>query len=183
VLWKKSWEPEAVLALIGGIAAAFFVGNLAAMTLRQAGVHGFRGEDSVGSVLLATLSFHGAALVLGAGFLKFHGPSWREVLGSPGWKRSLILAPAVLVAAAPVMLGLVYVSDLGMQKMHWPVEKQAAVKLILNAKSSWLGAYLVFFAAVLAPVAEEFVFAACFFPQPNAGWPKLGWIGVSFCSR
>src|SRR5580704_16443135 len=42
MLWKKTWELEAVLALIGGIVAAFFFGYVASMLLRQAQVSGFK---------------------------------------------------------------------------------------------------------------------------------------------
>ena len=78
------------------------------------------------------------------------------------------------------MFGLKLISAVVLQKLHWPVEDQRAVLLIVNAKSPWLGAYLIFFAVVLAPVAEEFVFRGLLFSTAKKlGWPKLGWIGVS----
>ena len=181
MLWKKSWQPEAVLSLAGGIVAAFFFGNVAAVLLRQAGVSGFKHDDSPGCVLLATLSFHGAAVVLGTVFLKAHGTRWHEVLNSTNWRRSLPLAVATLVVVAPVMFGLKFVSEVALQKIGWPVEDQRAVELIISAKSLWLRAYLVFFAIVLAPLAEEFVFRGLLFSAAKKfGWPKLGWLGASF---
>ena len=55
------------------------------------------------------------------------------------------------------------------------------MELIANAKSVWLRGYLGFFAMVLAPVAEEFVFRGVLFPfVKQLGWPKLAWFGVSF---
>lgn len=181
MLWKKTWEPEAVLALIGGIAAAFFFGSVAAGLLRQAGVGGFTSEDSLGSVLVATLSFQGAAVVLGTFFLKFHDSSWREVLGGAGWKRCLALAAGVLAGVAPVMFGLKFISEIALERLHFPVTDQRAVELFLSAKSPWLSAYLVFFAVVLAPLGEEFFFRGLLFSTAQRfGWPKLGWVGVSF---
>ncbi|MGA2246894.1 MAG: CPBP family intramembrane glutamic endopeptidase [Verrucomicrobiota bacterium] len=177
--WKKTWEAEAVLALLGGIVAALFFGALAAGLLRQAGVAGFRSEGSVGSVLLATLSFHGAAILLGTIFLKFHDSSWREVLGRTGWKHCLALACVILVLVAPLICGLKWVSDLALLKLHRSIADQNAVELILGAKP-WLRCYLFFFAVILAPAAEEFVFRGLLFATAKRyGWPRAGWIGVS----
>lgn len=181
MLWKKSWPLEAALALLGGIVAAFLFGNIAAGLLRQAGVSGFKHNDSVGSVLAATLSFQGAALVLGTWFLKCNGLDWREVLGVGTWKRSLPLALAALAVIAPVMFGLKFASALALQKIGWPVAEQEAVDLIVSTKSPWLSAYWIGFAIVLAPLAEEFVFRGVLFSTAKKfGWPKLGWFGASF---
>ncbi len=180
MLWKKTWEPEAVLALIGGIVAAFFFGNVAVGVLRQAGVAGFKSDDSLGSVLLATSSFQGAAVVLGTIFLKTHDSGWREVLGGASWKRCLALAAVVLAVVAPVIFGLKAISEILMQKLHWPVADQRAVELIVSAKTPWLSAYMVVFAVVLAPLGEEFFFRGLLFSTAKRfGWPRLGWLGVS----
>lgn len=181
MFWKKTWEPEAVLALIGAIAAAFFFGNVAAGLLRQAGVGGFQGDDSLGTVLVGTLSFQGAAVVLGTVFLKFHDASWRELFGSTNWKRCLGLALAVLAGVGPAMFGLKFLSEIVLRQLHFAVADQRAVELLLTAKTPWLSAYLVFFAVVLAPLGEEFFFRGLLFSTAKRyGWPKLGWLGVSF---
>jgi len=179
MLWKKTWEPEAVLTLLGGIVAAFVLGNLAGGLLHQAGIVGFRGTESLGSVLLTTLSFHGAAIVLGTIFLKRHHSSWREVLGRTGWVHCLALSCVVLVAAAPVLYGVKWISDFVWFHVFGDVEDQAAVELILGSKL-WLRCYLVFFAVVLTPVAEEFVFRGLLFSTAKRyGWPRAGRVGVS----
>lgn len=179
MLWKKTWEPEAVLALLGGVVASFLVGGLASGLLARAHAPGFQSDDGLGSVLVATLSFHGAALVLGTVFLKFHESSWREVLGRTGWKHCLALACVILLAVSPLLYSLKWVSDLVLLKLYGPVQDQAAVRMILDAKP-WLRCYLAVFAVVLAPVAEEFVFRGLLFSLAKQyGWPKLGWLGVS----
>jgi uncharacterized protein len=181
MLWKKPWQPEAVLALAGGIVSAFVFANVAAGLLQHAGVAGFRREESAGNILIATLGFHGVALLLGTIFLKFHDLRWREVLGLESWKRALPLALLVLVLATPVMLGLKVVSELALTWLGFPVDDQRAVELILNAQSPWLRVYLGIFAVVLAPLAEEFIFRGLLFSAcKKFGWPKLGWIGASF---
>lgn len=181
MLWKKSWEPEAVLALIGGIVASLFFGNVAAGLLRQAGVAGFKSVDSAGYVLLATLSFQGSAILFGTVFLKFHDSGWREVFGSTSWKRCLGLAVVVLALVTPIMLVLKSASVLALRKMHWEIEDQEAVQMIISAKSPWLSAYWILFTVVLAPLGEEFLFRGLLFSTAKRfGWPKLGWVGVSF---
>jgi len=180
MLWKEPWQPEAVLALMGTILAAFLFGNVAAGLLQHAGLTGFRTELSGGNILLATLSFQGAALVLGTVYLKAQELSWRDALGSVSWKRCLLLAVIVLAVVVPVMIGLKFLSELVLQKLHRPVEDQLAVTMILGAKP-WVRAYLIFFAVVLAPLGEEFFFRGLLFSLlKRFGWPKLGWLFTSF---
>jgi hypothetical protein len=179
MLWKKTWEPEAVLGLISGVIMTFVVGNVAAGLLHHAGVAGFQGDGSVGTVLLATLSFHGSVLAFGALWLKRQQTGWREILGRTSWPRCLALALAVLCGVTVVAYLLKGFSEMAMDKLHWEVTDQTAVTMILNAKP-WMRAYLAFFAVVLAPVGEEFFFRGLLFSAAkHYGWPKLGWFGVS----
>ena len=138
-----------------------------------------------GSVLVATLGFHGAAIVAGIIFMKLHDIPLREALGwqKETWKLQLLLTITVLAAALPVMFGLKYVSVLILEHFGWSVEEQRAVEMFSNIKSVWLRIYLGFFAVVLAPLAEEFVFRGLLFSAakklggPWVFW--LGWVGVS----
>lgn len=176
---KKTWEPEAVLALLGGLVAAYCFGNLAAAELQASGVRGFRTDTSVGLVLVATLCFHGTAIVAGTWFLKFHETGWREILGGMDWKRAGLLAGITLVAVAPVVLGLKTGSEWILEKLRFAVKDQEAVDMVLHARL-WVRVYLAVFAVVLAPLAEEFVFRGLLFSlAQRLGRPKLGWIGVS----
>jgi membrane protease YdiL (CAAX protease family) len=185
--WKKSWEPEAVLGLIGGVLASFVLGNVANGLLQGAGVSGFASDASAGSVLLATMSFHGAVIVLGTVFLKTHDSGWREVMGGTDWKRCLLLAMATLAVVSPIMFGLKFLSMLALDKLGWPVVDQTAVTMIMSAKPLTC-AYLAFFAVVLAPVGEEFFFRGLLFPfvaqfrlpalvrsVRRSGHPKFAW--------
>jgi len=170
-----------MLALIGGIIAACFAGNLAVGLLQQAGVTGFKGEFSPGAVLLATLSFQGVAVIAGAIFLKLNNTSWREIFGPLDWGRCLRLVIVVLLATAPFLFALEFVSEFVMKKLHWTVTDQRAVELIISTKSPWLSAYLIFFAAILAPVGEEFFFRGLLFSTAKRyGWRWTGYFGVSF---
>jgi hypothetical protein len=183
MLSLKPWRAEAVIQLIAGVFACLCVGVLTAGLLRQAGVAAFKSPDSFAGILVATLSFQGAAWVLIFVFLKFHEVNWRDAFGfrNVNLGKSLLLAGGVLALALPVVLGLQHFSALALERLGWPPEDQRAVELIANAKSWWLRGYLAFFAMVLAPVAEEFIFRGVLFPFiKQLGWPKLAWLGVSF---
>ena len=183
MLSQKPWRAEAVIQLIAGVFACLCLGVLAIGGLRQAGVTAFKSPDSFASVLLATLSFQGAAWVLILFFLKSHAVNWRDAVGlrNSNLKKSLLLAGGALIITLPIVLMLEHYSALALKKVGWPAEDQRAVDLIVNSKSLWLRGYLVFFAVVLAPVAEEFIFRGVLFPfVKQLGWPKLAWLGVSF---
>ena len=180
MLWKKSWEPEAVLALIGGVMASLFLGAVTLGLLRHAEVAGFHTDLSLGTILVGTLSFQGTAILLGIWFLKDQQTSWAEVLGPTPWLRCLGLAAAALLIALPIMRGLQLASGLLLQKLGLPIEDELAVKMVAGSQA-WVRAYLSFFAVVLAPMAEEFFFRGVLFSTAKRyGWTKTGWIGVSF---
>ena len=170
------------MTLAGGIVLAFFSGTLLAELLRHFSVAGFRSADAAGCVLLATLSFHGAAIAAGILFLKYHRIGWREAFGlNPGdGKRLVLMVVIALLVALPVMFGLKWLSAIALTRLGWPPDDQRAVEMILNAKSTVMKVYLVIFAVVIAPLAEEFVFRGLFFSAAKKmGWVKFGWLGVS----
>ena len=182
MLWQKNWRPEIVLTLAGGVVLAFFFGNLAVEVLHHFRVPGFTTRDDAGSVLLGTLSFHGAAVGAAVLFLKLHDIGWREVLGlrAAQWKTHLLISVILLLAVTPVMVDLKMISEILLEKMGWPVADQRAVELFSNAQSAWLRVYLGIFAVVIAPVAEEFVFRGLIFSGlKKLGWPKCAWLGAS----
>ncbi len=182
MLSSKPWRVDAVIMLIAGVFACVFLGATMIGVLRQMGVAAFQSPDSFACVLLATLSFQGAAWVLIFIFLKLNEVDWRDAFGlrNAHLFRSLALALLVLAIALPVVLGLQQVSVLVLSKLGWLAKDQRAVDLLVNADSWWMRGYLAFFAVVLAPVAEEFIFRGVLFPfVKQLGWPKLAWIGVS----
>ena len=183
MLSPKPWRAEAVIQLVAGVFACLCLGVVTAGVLRSAGVAAFKSPDSLANILLATLSFQGVAWFLIFHFLKQHGLNWRDAFGlrNANLNKSLLLAAGTLIVMLPIILKLEEYSALVLQKIGWPTEDQRAVELIINAKSAWLRGYLAFFAMVLAPVSEEFMFRGVLFPfVKQLGWPKLAWFGVSF---
>ena len=112
MLSQKPWRAEAVIQLIAGVFVCLSFGVLAAGLLRQAGVAAFRSPDSFANILVATLSFQGAALILILIFLKQHDVNWHDALGlrNTGLKRSL--AWQALFVAALVAAGVIAWVDL-----------------------------------------------------------------------
>jgi len=182
MLSPKPWRAEAVFQLIAGVFVCLCLGVLTAAMLQKAGLTAFKAPDSFANILLATLSFQGATWFLIFNFLKQHQINWRVAFGltNLNLNRTLLLAAGVLALMLPVVLCLEQVSVLALQKIGWPLEDQRAVTLIVNAKAGWLRGYLVFFAMVLAPVAEEFLFRGVLFPfVKQLGYTRLAWVGVS----
>jgi membrane protease YdiL (CAAX protease family) len=94
--------------------------------------------------------------------------------------RSLALAFLVIVVILPVAYCLQEVSVALMEKIGWTPKDEAAVTLVTSATSRASAVYLGFFAIVLAPVAEEFIFRGMLFPFiKQLGFPKTAWLGVS----
>ena len=183
MLSAKPWRMETVILLIAGVFICLGLGVVTAGVLRQVGVAAFKSQDSFANVLLATMSFQGATWILIFYFLKQHQVKWREAFGlrNANLMKALLLAIGLLVLILPVVLCLEQISVTLLQKAGWPPEDQRAVALIINSDSWWLRGYLAFFAMVLAPLAEEFIFRGVLFPFiRQLGYPKFAWLGVSF---
>ncbi len=163
--------------------ACLGIGIVAVNVLHKLGVHGFIHDESFGNIVVGTLCFQGAAWLLILFFLRQHQVGWREAFGfrGPRLKTTLLTAIGFIVVVLPIVLLLQGASIHTLEKLGWPSEDQAAVKLVTDAKSWWTTVYLGVFAVVIAPVAEEFIFRGMLFPfVKQLGWPKLAWFGVSF---
>ncbi len=179
---RKPWQPELVLLFCGAQLLCFCLGILATALLNKLGVHGFVNEDDFGNILLATLCFQGVTWFLIPIFLRLHQVPWRDTFGlrRAEFVRALAWAMGALIIVLLVVLPLNYLSETALQKIGWQPKSQEAVELLLGAPLWPTGIYLGFFAVVLAPVAEEFIFRGVLFPFiKQLGWPKLAWFGVS----
>jgi membrane protease YdiL (CAAX protease family) len=154
------------------------LGVTVAATLHKAGIAGFQQEDDFGNILLATLSFQGITWILIPTFLRLNQTRVRDAFGLN--LRNFFHAPGWAIGIVIIALALEYIYEFALQMAGWHPPAQTAVKL-LNAAPLWpTGIYLAFFAVVLAPVAEEFIFRGVLFSfVKNLGYPKIAWIGVS----
>jgi membrane protease YdiL (CAAX protease family) len=179
---KKPWQPELVLMFILALFGSFCLASLTALALQAAGVSAFKSPDSFANVLFGTLGLQGASWIFMFVFLRLHGVDGREAFGlrDPNLLRSLLLAVGILLPTLVIVWPLQNLSVLALMKLGYPPENQRAVEMLLDANSKWALGYFIFFAVVIAPVAEEFVFRGMLFPLVcQLGRPKLAWVGVS----
>jgi len=182
MLSVKPWRAEALLFFGAVQLLSVCLGVMVTLLLQKLGVPGFKDEYDFGFILLSTLSMQGVACVLIGFFLHYHGVSWLDELGfrKKRWLRSLLLMLGVVIFIMPVSHLLQALSISLMEKIHWAPQTEEAVDLVTNATAMWTQIYLAFFAIVLAPVAEEFVFRGVLYPYFNQrGFHKLAWIGVN----
>ena len=183
MLSEKPWRIETVLQFCAGIFACFFLGMTVSGVLQKIGVNGFKNPGDFGNILLGTLSFQGATCGLILFFLRQHGINWRDAFGfrDPKLKSSLGWSVALLVLfIAPAAWWWQEISAQILTQLGWPVEDQAAVTMFKGVKAWGEYAYLTFFAVVLAPVAEEFIFRGMLYPfVKQLGFPKLAMFGTS----
>ena len=182
MLTVKRWRADAVIQFCGSLMAGFFLGSLIIGLLNQWGVAAFRLPDGFGAVVVATLSFQGLAWGLITIFLWQHELSWPEAFGwrDPQRARALRLALLMVAGLLPVLWLLQALAVTVLTRLGWPPEDQTAVQLFESAHSIWGRLYIGWFAVVLAPVAEEFIFRGMLFPfLKQLGFPRLAWFGVS----
>ena len=108
MLSNKPWLPESVLLFCGAQFLCFFAGLCAVTLLHQAGVHGFRREESFGSILAVTLSFQGATWLLIPLLLRWNEIHWRDFFGLRNGNLLRGLAWMTTVLIAELMFEYVY---------------------------------------------------------------------------
>src|SRR5712672_4174299 len=132
MLSEKPWRTEAVMQLCAAQIACLCLGIVAVGLLHNLGVTGFIRDESFGCVVLGTLSFQGAAWLLILLFLRQHHVGWFTAFGfrGPGLKRALITATGFILVVLPVVLLLQGASIHTLEKLGFPSDDQAAVKLL-----------------------------------------------------
>ncbi len=177
VLLSKPWPLEnlsrRLLVLMLCAYSGLFLGIWAQQASRVSGT-----ESSIWRVVLASLSFQGAGLVLIARFLHEHQVSWSEAFGFANRRRrALLLGVIVTLIFLPLGWGLQHVSAFMMT--HLPFfklqpEEQLPVR-VLRVSMSWPGRIVLGAAAVvLAPLAEEILFRGILYPAvKQAGFPRI----------
>lgn len=183
MLSPKPWRVEYVIFFGIALFTSVCIGALICGVLRQFHVPGFVQLDDFGNIFVGTFTFQGIAWPLGWIFLKRHQMPPTEAFGlrhARLW-RVLLLALVVFAFALPTVWMLQMISVTTLTRLGWPPESQAAVQLLRNVTSWWSRGYLAVFAAVLAPVAEEFIFRGILYPFiKQLGWPKLAFVSTSF---
>lgn len=141
------------------------------------------GDASTVSAVLATLSLDGSFLLVIFVFLRMERITWADAFGfkTPGLGRALFLGIIIALCFLPIGLLLRYLSDTVLQYFNVQTQDQQAVETLKNSVPGWGRAYLVFFAIVVAPVAEESFFRGILYPFiKQSGFPRGALWGSSF---
>jgi membrane protease YdiL (CAAX protease family) len=179
VLLRRRWEIENLRRRPLWVLGCFYGGLLlGAWAQAIAGPPPVRGTAA--QMIVSTLSFQGATLVLLGCFLRDHESRW-DVFGfSHHWRRALLVGVAVGCLALPIGWSLQEFSALVIRHLshHAKPAEQLSVQ-ILRQSFSWrdqlaLGAVTI----GLVPVAEETLFRGVLYPAiKQAGFPRAAFWG------
>jgi uncharacterized protein len=177
VLISKPWPTEALGRRLVTLLVCGYGALLLGLWAQQlSGVGG--SSTSIWRVVIASLSFQGAGLILIARFLREHQVSWSEAFGfANGWRKALLLGVLVALVFLPLGWGLQQASAFVMTHLPYfelQPEEQLPVR-VLRVSMSWPGRITLGVAAILlAPLAEEILFRGILYPAiKQAGFPHL----------
>jgi membrane protease YdiL (CAAX protease family) len=182
ILICKPWPAESFSRRLGALMVCTYGGLFLGMWVQQ-----LSGVTSAGSsiwqVIVASLSFQGAALILIVRFLREHQISWSEAFGFPNqWRKAVLLGVIVALIFLPLGWGLQQASMLVMTHLpHFKLHPEEQLPVhVLRVSASWAGRITLGAAAILlAPVAEEILFRGILYPAiKQAGFPRLALWGT-----
>ena len=182
VLISKPWPLENLTRRLMVLMVCAYSGLFVGMWVQQYSAVGGT-ESSIWRVLVASLSFQGAALILIARFVREHHLSWSEAFGFSNQRRHALLLGA-RVALLLFILGWGLQQASAFVMMHLPYyklqpEEQLPVH-VLRVSVSWVGRLTLGATAIfLAPMAEEILFRGILYPAiKQAGFPRLALWGT-----
>jgi hypothetical protein len=175
--WQFEKYLKNLLILLGCIYGGFF---LMWSIARLTGDHG-ESQNTTLRVLIAVLSFQGAALVLVHFFLRQHHTGWVEGFGlNNRIGHALLLGILVGAIVLPMVLGLQAISIRVLERLTFHPHEQEAVELLRNTDSWSSRLVLGFVTIALAPVAEEVMFRGILYPAIKwAGYPRTALWGTA----
>jgi|SRR5271154_6742402 len=139
-------------------------------------------ENSPVAVVLNSLALDGSILMAVGLFLVLEQFTWADAFGfnSPQPARALTWGALTGIACAPI--GQEMNQLIAQALEHWHVEaaKEQAVESLQNAPPGFVRIYLIVFAIVIAPVAEETLFRGILYPAiRRLGFPRVALWGTS----
>jgi hypothetical protein len=143
---------------------------------------GTAAERSVLNMVIVTLCFQGAALVLISRFLREHQVGWGGAFGfgKPGQGRALLLGMIAAFIFLPIGWGLQMASAQLMTRIQIKPVAQQAVQALQDAEVWPDRIFLGVVAILLAPVAEEMLFRGILYPAiKQAGYPRVALWGTA----
>jgi membrane protease YdiL (CAAX protease family) len=182
ILVSKPWPPEAFSRRLATLMVCAYSSLFAGMWVQQLSGVGAAGA-SIWRVIVASLSFQGAGLILVARFLRVHQIGWAEAFGfSNQRKKAVFLGMLVALLFLPLGWGLQQASALIMTHLpHFKLQPEEQLSVhVLRASMDWVGRITLGAAAILlAPVAEEILFRGILYPAiKQAGFPRVALWGT-----
>ena len=171
----RPWNPDNVASRLGGylvcLYGSIFLGTWAQKTAEALG-------PSVSQMIIAALSFQGAALVLIPHFLKEQGLSWNEAFGFCNNLRRAVMVGVILACVfLPVGILLQWLSAeiiVRVPYLQLKPQEQEAVQTLEMAVTWFNRVALGAITILLAPAAEEMLFRGIIYPAvKQAGFPRL----------
>jgi membrane protease YdiL (CAAX protease family) len=181
MLSEKPWRLEGlvrfILCLLIGVAVAMITSGL---VLHFTGVK--PGDQTPLALVLGTLSLDGAILVAVFIFLRLEHLSWADAFGfkTPGFWRALLWGVIVAVCFTPIGQEMNNLCAQALEWFHVDAQNEQAVETLQKAAPGFSRVYLIFFAVVIAPVAEETLFRGILYPTiKQGGFPRAALWGTS----
>ncbi|MCS7337777.1 MAG: CPBP family intramembrane metalloprotease [Verrucomicrobiae bacterium] len=177
VLTLRGGEVSPRTARFGWLLAAFFLTlNLAAFAQAAGGT--LPQPNSILSIVISTISFQGAALLLTWWFVREHGLGLADAFGLTAQTVPKAIALGAAVACGAFILELGYGQLLELLRIQLP--EQHLVKLIKADRSTFDHIYLGLFAIIIAPLAEEMLFRGILYPAiKQLGYKRLALWGTA----
>jgi len=174
LLWKR-WRLETAIGRMVGLLLCLYTGIfVGAWALKSTPPVG----PSAVQMIVAALSFQGAALIFIDCFLSEHDTNWKDAFGfCHHWPQAIMFGVILAGVFLPLGLGLQWLSAkiiVHLPRLHIKPEEQQAVQT-LQLASAWvtrvaLGAVTI----LLAPVAEEILFRGILYSWiKQTGYPRL----------
>lgn len=175
----RPWPEELPRGRMAGLAACiFFSLNLSAWA--QASTGRTAEDNSIWTLVLSTLAFQGAAVLLVHWCVRQHETNWAGAFGFTRSRLGRAVVVGLLLALVTVPAGWLLQAACAkvLTLVHIDVKEQRMVE-ILRLVSSWPGRlYMGFATIVLAPVAEETLFRGILYMAvKQAGFPRVAlWV-------
>jgi membrane protease YdiL (CAAX protease family) len=183
VLLSKPWPMAGLSRRLLALMVCAYSGLFLGFWVQQSsGVGG--AESSIWRVVVASLSFQGAGLILIGRFLHEHHVSWSEAFGFSNHRRkALLLGVLVALLFLPLGWGLQQAAAFVMTHLpHFKLEPEDQLPVhVLRVSMSWPGRITLGAAAILlAPVAEEILFRGILYPAVKQfGFPRIALWGTA----
>lgn len=183
VLVSRPWPPEAFGRRLLGLMACAYIGLFLGLWVQQ--LSGISAEGiTIWRVVVASLSFQGAGLVLIARFLREHQIGWAPAFGFSDQRgKAVLLGALVAMIFLPIGWGLQQACAFVMTHLpHIQMEPEEQLPVrVLRASLSWPGRITLGAAAILlAPVAEEILFRGILYTAiKQVGYPRIALWGAA----